>query len=237
MCQDKVLIETMGYIKKEANLSTVENNIISNTLVLESLHPYPDYHGKNLPEQSVPRSLFLIVNKDYSFEEIARIIKKIKKEFEFDFNASQGNIYFKTTSYSCIRIKYLKSFTFLPELQRRFQAEGISFAKQKTINSQGLIVIKKHFFVEEIEEGVYRDIDESSKFYIDLPVALPWNQFKEHINYIKNNLDNSDFDAAQGIFYRRSGIVELVRLYICEGEFEKVQRIHSMLIDQIEKKQ
>lgn len=237
MCQDKVLIETIGYIKKEAKLSTVENNIISNTLVLESLHPYPDYHGKNLPEQSVPRSLFLIVNKDYSFEEIARIVKKIKKEFKFDFNASQGSIYFKTTSYSCIRIKYLKSFTFLPELQRRFQAEGISFAKQKTINSQGLIVIKKHFFVEEIEEGVYRDIDESSKFYIDLPVALPWNQFKEHINYIKNNLDNSDFDAAQGIFYRRSGIVELVRLYICEGEFEKVQRIHSMLIDQIEKKQ
>jgi hypothetical protein len=227
----------MGYIKKEANLSNVENNIISNTLVLESLHPYPDYHGKNLPEQSVPRSLFLIVNKDYSFEEIARIVKKIKSEFEFDFNASQGNIYFKTTSYSCIRIKYLKSFTFLPELQRKFQAEGISFAKQKTINSAGLIVIKKHFFVEEIEEGVYRDIDESSKFYVDLPLALPWNQFKEHINYIKNNLDNSDFDAAQGVFYRRNGIVELVRLYICEGEFEKVHKIRKLLIDQINKKQ
>jgi len=40
MCQDKILIETMGYIKKEANLSTVENNIIPNTLVLESLHRY-----------------------------------------------------------------------------------------------------------------------------------------------------------------------------------------------------
>lgn len=237
MCQEKVLIETIGYIKKEANLSTVENNIISNTLVLESLHPYPDYHGKNLPEQSTPRSLFLIVNKDYSFEDIARIIKKIKGEFEFDFNASLGNIYFKTTSYSCIRIKYLKSFNFLPELQRRFQIEGISFAKQKTINSVGIIVIKKHFFVEEIEDGIYRDIDESSKFYVNLPVALPWNEFKEQISRIKNNIDNSDFDAAQGVFYRKSGIVELARLYICEGEFEKVQRIHKMFKDQIEKKQ
>ncbi len=237
MCQDKALIETIGYIKKEANLSTVENNIILNTLVLESLHPYPNYHGKNLPEQSTPRSLFLIVNKDYSFEEIARIIKKIKGEFEFDFNASKGNIYFKTSSYSCIRIKYLKSFSFLPELQRMFQNEGISFAKQKTINSIGLIVIKKHFFVDEIEEGIYRDIDESSKFYVDLPVSLPWNEFQDHINYIKNNIDNSDFDAAQGVFYRRNGIVELARVYICEGEFEKVQRFRKMFIDQIKKKQ
>jgi len=237
MCQDKVLIETMGYIKKEANLSTVENNIISNTLVLESLNPYPDYHGKNLPEQSAPRSLFLIVNKDYSFEELARIIKKIKGEFQFDFNASQGNIYFKTSSYFCIRIKYLKSFTFLPELQQKFQNEGIRFTKQKTINSAGLIVIKKHFYVDEIEEGIYQDIDEDSKFYIDLPVALPWDDFKEHISRIKNNLDNSDFDAAQGVFYRKSGIVEIARLYICEGEFEKVQKIRKMLIEQIEKKQ
>jgi hypothetical protein len=237
MCQDKILIETMGYIKKEANLSTVQNNIIPHTLVLESLQPYPDYHGKNMPEQSTPRSLFLIVNKDYSFEEIARIIKKIKGDFDFDFNASQGNIYFKTTSYSCIRIKYLKSFTFLPELQRMFQNEGISFAKQKTINSVGLIVIKKHFFVDEIEEGIYRDIDESSKFYVDLPVVLPWGEFKEQVHNIKNNLDNSDFDAAQGVFYRRNGIVEVVRLYMCEGEIEKVQRIHKMFIDQINKKQ
>ena len=237
MCQDKVLIETIGYIKKEVNLSTLESYVIPNTLVLESLHPYPDYHGKNLPEKSKPRSIFLIVNKDYSYKEIARVTKKIKQEYEFDFNASQGNIYFKTTSYPCIRIKHLKSYTFLPELQSKFQDEGIKFAKQKSINSSGLIVINKHFYVDEVEEGVYRDIDEDSKFYVEIPVDLPWSEFKEQILNVKNNIDNSNFDAAQGVFYRRSGIVEVVRLYICEGEFEKVLRIHKMLTNQIKKKQ
>jgi len=237
MCQDKIIIETMGYIKKEANLSTVENNIIPNTLVLESLHLYPGYHGKNLPEQSVPRSLFLIVNKDYSFEEIARIIKKIKREFQFDFDASQGNIYFKTTSYSCIRIKYLKSFTFLPELQGLFKEQGIKFAKQKNIDSLGLIVINKHFYISELEEGMYKDLEEDSKFYIELPEELSWDTFKEFTISIKNNIDNSDFDAAQGILYRKKGIVEVVRLYICEGEYEKVKHIRQMYIDQIEKMQ
>ncbi|MBU8893685.1 MAG: hypothetical protein KOO66_12975 [Bacteroidales bacterium] len=236
MCQDKVLIETIGYIKKEANLSTLEGYIIPNTLVLESLHPYPDYHGKNLPEKSKPRSLFLIVNKDYSYEEIARVTKKIKQEFEFDFNASQGNIYFKTTSYPCIRIKYLKSFTFLPELQGLFQEYGIKFAKQKMINSKGIIIINKHFFVSESGEGLYNDLEEDSKFYIELPKDLPWDEFKEFTQSIKNNIDNSDFDAAQGVFYRKEGIIEVVRLYICEGDTGKVKNIHKLYIDKIQKK-
>lgn len=235
MANDKILIETMGYIKKEAHLSTVKDNIVPNTFVLESLHPYPGYHGKNLPEQSGPRSLFLILSNDYTFEDIARITKRIKEKVSYDFNASIGNIYFKTNSYSCIRIKYLKSFSFLPELQSLYQQEGVKFAKQKSIDKEGLIIIKKHFAVEELEEGIYRDIAEDSKFYIELPEDLKWDTFKDYTLYIRNNIDGSNFDAAQGVFYRNGGIIELVRLYICEGEFDMVGKIRKMYLDQIDK--
>lgn len=235
MCQDSILIETVGYIKKEENLTTVENNIIPNTFVLESLHPFPGYHGANLPEKPRPRSLFLIVTKDYTFEEIARITKKIKQNFQYDFNASIGHIYFKTTSYNCIRIKYLKSFTFLPELQGLFQEYGIKFTKQKMIDAKGIIVINKNFYIAELEEGLYDDLEEDSKFYIELPRDLPWDVFKEYTLSIKNNIDNSDFDAAQGVFYRKEGIVEVVRLYICEGETDKIKTIHKRYIDMIKK--
>ncbi len=236
MCQDRTLIETVGYIKKEQNLTTVENNIIPHTLVLESLHPFPGYHGTNLPDKSKPRSLFLILTKEHSFEDIARITKQIKQNFRYDFNASAGHIHFKTTSYPCIRIKYLKSFTFLPELQGLYQEHGIKFAKQKMIDSQGLIVINKNFYVDELEEGIYNDLEEDSKFYIDLPKDLPWDVFKEFTLSIKNNVDNSDFDAAQGIFYRKEGIVEVVRLYICEGQLDKIKTIRRLYIDLIEKR-
>lgn len=237
MAKDKILIETMGYIKKEAHLSTVESNIVSNTFVLESLHPFPGYHGKNLPEKTTPRSLFLILSSEYSFEEIARITKKIQSKLHYDFNASIGNIYFRNSSYSCIRIKYLKSFTFLPDIQNCYQDEGIKFAKTKSINKPGLIIIKKHFYVEELNDGIYRDIEEDSKFYIELPKDLPWNKFKDYTTHIKNNMDNSNFDAAQGVFYRKTGIVELVRIYICEGEFEKISYIQKMYIDKINKEE
>ncbi len=235
MCQDQILIETVGYIKKEENLTTVENNIIPHTFVLENLQPFPGYHGANLPEKLRPRSLFLIVTKEHSFEEIARITKKIKQNFQYDFNASIGHIYFKTSSYTCIRIKYLKSFTFLPELQGLYQEHGIKFAKQKMIDSKGLIVINKHFYVSEPEEGLYDDLEEDSKFYIEVPKDLPWDVFKEFTLSIKNNIDNSDFDAAQGVFYRKEGIVEVVRIYICEGEMDKIKTIHKLYIDMIKK--
>ena len=235
MSNEKVLIETMGYIKKEANLSTVENNIAPNTLVLESLHPFPGYHGSNLPEQTAPRSLFLIVSKEYTYEEVARFTKKIKNDTKHDFDASIGNIYFKSNSYSCIRIKHLKSFTFLSEIQSLYQNEGVKFVKKKLINSIGLIVIKKHFNIDEIEKGIYRDLGESSKFYIELPKDFGWDDFKDATLHIRNNLDNSNFDAAQGVFYRKSGIVEVVRLYICEGEYEVVKQIQKMYVDLIHK--
>ncbi|MFC2103817.1 hypothetical protein ACFLS4_00505 [Bacteroidota bacterium] len=236
MCQDRILIETIGYIKKEQNLTTVENNIIPNTFVLESLHPFPGYHGANLPEKSKPGSLFLIVSKEYSFEEIARITKNIKQNFQCDFNASRGSIYFKTATYPCIRIKYLKSFTFLPELQGLYQEHGIKFAKQKIIDTKGLIVINKHFYVDEIEEGLYNDLEEDSKYYIELLKDLSWDVFKEFTLNIRNNIDNSNFATAQGVFYRKDGIKEVVRLYICEGEIDKIKTIQKLYNDLIQKK-
>ena len=204
---------------------------------MESSQSFPGYHGANLPDKSTPRSIFLIVSKQYTFEEVARITKKIKQNFKYDFNASVGNIYFKTTSYSCIRIKYLKSFTFLPELQNLYQNEGIKFARQKTINSPALIVINKHFYVEETDQGVYSDLEEESKFYIELPEDLSWDVFKEFTYNIKNNIDNSNFDAALGVFYRKHGIVEVVRLYINESDTDQIKVIQKYYTDLIEKKQ
>jgi len=236
MSQDRILLETVGYIKKEQTLTTVENNIIPNSFVLESQHPFPGYHGANLPEKPKPGSLFLILADDHTAEEIARITKKIQKNLQYDFNASEGHIYFKTSNYSCIRIRHLKSFAFLPEIQRLYQDNGISFAKQKMIDSKGLIVINKSFYVEEIEDGLYNDLEEDSKYYIELPKDLPWDVFQEFTTNIKNNLDNSDFAVAQGVFYRKAGIVEVVRLYICEGEMDKVRTIRKLYADLIQKK-
>ncbi len=235
MSHNHIHIETMGYIKKEANLTTVENNIVPETLVLESLYPYPGYYGENQPEKPCPRSLFLIVDKTYSLEEIARITAKVKKEFTHDFDMSYGNIYLKRKTYACIRIKYLKSFHFISELQALLQDYQVKFLKKKAIDEKGIIVIHKNFYVQEMEEGIYSDLEEV-KSYLELPVNLSWETFKQLTHDIKNNLTNNNFDAAQGIFFRKKGIVDVIRVYDCQPGYERFKMIREMYLERIKKK-
>ena len=236
MCKDSIFIETMGYIKKQVKLTTVESNIIPNTFVLESLHPFPGYHGQNLPDKSCPRSLFFIVEKEYTWEEIARIENKIKQEFKYDFNISHGNIYLKKATYSCIRIKYLSSFTFVPELQNLLKDYHVKFLKKREVNESGLIVIHKHFYVQEMEEGFYSDLDEEVKYYFELPVALSWDVFKDFTFFVKNNIINNNFDVAQGIFFRKKGIVDVIRIYDYEAGLDRFKMIRNKYLDEIRKK-
>ena len=235
MNQENTIIETIGYIKKEESLVTVENNILSNTLVLESLHPFPGYHG-NLPNKSRPNSLFLVTSKDYSFEEIARVTNKIKETFKNEFDAKQGHIHFKAETLSCIRINRLKSFAFISELQNLFANFDIKLAKQKSINSDGIIVINKHFFINEYEKGIYRDLVNESQSYFEIPTKLSWETFKDYTVNIKYNIDNNNFDAAQGAFYRKTGIVDLVRIYEEEkSSIERIKTIQRAYLEEIRK--
>jgi hypothetical protein len=228
-------IETIGYIKKEVTLTTVENNIVPGTLVLESLYPYPGYYGENLPENPCPRSLFIVVDRAYNAEEIARIATKVKKEFTHDFDMSYGNIYFKSKTYPCLRIKYLKHFQFIPELQVLLKEQQVKYHKKKEIDEKAIIVVYKNFYVEEVEKYIYVDLDEN-KSYLELPVQIPWETFKEFTHDIKNNLSDNNFDAAQGVLFRKKGIVDVVRLYDCKPGFERFKIIREMYLREIEKK-
>lgn len=234
MNQLETNLETFGYIKKEESLVTVENNIIPNTLVLESLHPFPGYLG-DFPENSKPRSLFLITTNDYSYEEIARYTKNICESIKFNFNVSQGHLFFKSEVLPCIRIKYLKSFTFISELQNHFKDAGIKFAKQKAINASAMIVINKPFKIADTGDGTFKDLNDVSKYYIELPNYLQWEEFKKYTANIKQNIDNNNFDAAQGVFYRESGLIDVVRIFDQEKTPDRIKVLQKAYLDEIRK--
>lgn len=226
-------VEVTGYIRKVENLVNIKSNIAPNTCVLESLLPFPGYHGQNLPDESEPRSLFFIITNNYTFEDIARLTKKIAGNFEEDFNASIGTIYIQPYTYDCVRIKYLSSFSLLPKLQDMLQKEGVKFARYRKINNMGIIVVNKNFLVEEHEEGIYFDLENPSKFYIELPENLDWETFRDFTFHIKNNLIDNNFDAALGVFYRLRGIVDVVRVYDRDNSLEKMRTLKSMYEEEV----
>ncbi len=231
----ETIIETIGYIIKEEYLSSIKDYNFANTLVLKNTQPFPGYYGNNLPSNSHSPSFFLLTSKSYSFEEIARISKKVKEIFKYDFNASSGNIFIKANKYNCIRIKYLKSINLISQLQALYIDEGIKFLRIKSVHSQGIIKIHKNFYIKEIDDDIYTDMEEESKCYFELPVLLSISEFKTYTKNIKNNLDNNLFDAACGLFYRSKGIVYVVRIYDKQKDLERIKLIREMYLDEIKK--
>jgi len=229
------MLEVSGYIKKQETLSTIGSNILANTWVLESLHPFPGYHGNNLPDESVPRSLFLMVSNGPSYEDVARFSKKIKMNFPHGFNATEGYIYFHPYTYHCIRLKYLSSFDYIPQLQEMFQKEGVKFMKYREMEKEAIIRINKCFWLEEQEPGIYRDMNNQVKCYIELPEQVGWDHFKRYTFNIKNNLVDNNFDAALGVFYRKKGIVDMVRIYDRDRSLDKMRQLKERYQEEIRK--
>ena len=229
------MLEVFGYIQKQETLATIDEHIMPQTWVLESLKPFPGYHGSNLPDESDPRSIFLILNYALSFEEVARMAKKVKKQHGHDFNASDGCIYFKPYTYHCIRLKYLSSFRYINRLQELFAEAGAKYMKTRELHREGLIKINKNFLVREIEPGIYQDMHNQVKGYIELPEKTEWEDFEKYTFNIKNNLVDNNFDAARGVFFRKKEIVDVVRIYDLDRSIEKMRILKDMYEEEIRK--
>jgi len=206
-------IESIGYILKVEDLSPVQYYVMGNTLVMESLEPFPGYHGKHVPTSLKPRNIYLMVKNGYDFEEIARLSREIHKSFPYRFSGTPAEIEIRNKRYHAIRIKFLESFEMITELQGLYKDAGIRFIKFKRLEGSARIKVHRYFLVEETAPGVFRDLQEAEQFYLEIPVLLRWKSFEAITRDVKNNVDNSNFDAALGMMYRYEGPVELIRIW------------------------
>jgi len=226
------MIETIGYITKEEHLASLEHDILPNTMVIETREPFPGYHGKDLPDTSTPEFVFFVTKQKYTTEHIARVTQNIRKYFKDDVDIARAEITIYNTKYSCIRVKNCEDYSKVVELQECYKGEGIKFAKKKKVDTVGLIRIQKHFSIEETTEGIYKDMEEEHTTYLQVPIFMTWPQFKSITYKIKNNMGDSNFDAAQGLFYRRGNIVDLVRIY-ADIDINKLEDIRSRYLKEI----
>lgn len=220
------IIETIGGLAKEESLITLTDNILPNSFVLETLEPYPGYHGSNLPTDSKPISVFLITKKRYSTEKIFRVAHMIRKYFNHSFDAVPGSICIQNDIIPCIRIRYLENYQLIGELQKCFLSEGILFAKKRNMKGEGIIQLRKHFVIEEIEEGILKDLDDSATYYLKINQQLKWKLFMQITQKIQNNVDNSNFDAALAAIYTKD-IIDVVRIYANNITIENLRQIRE----------
>jgi hypothetical protein len=228
------IIQTMGSIAKVEKLATLENNILANTLVLEETEPFPGYHGANLPSGYNPTAIYLIIKKKLSNIKIRRITQEIKKYFKHEFDGTAATICINNDVYSAIRLRYFKDIKVIPELQKDYMYEGVKFEKKKAVRGDGIIELNKHFELEALGEGIYKDLEDPFMFYLRIPKHMSWQMFMEITTSIKHNLDNLNFDGALGSIYLKD-IIDVVRIFAKDMELKDLTEIRQQYLNELRK--
>ena len=227
-------IETLGSLFKEEVLQNVEHHILPNTFVLESLEPFPGYHGENLPSEAKPEVLYLGLSKKHDIEEIFRVSQSLHGYLKLKFDATPGELFLHNTRYSCIRLRGMRSYSDIANIQGCYLDSGFAFMKAHKLKDSGLIRIDKVFSMEGMAEHVYRDLDDDLTFYIDIPYHFNWNLFRQVTLNVKNNLDNRNFDAALGFIYHKN-ILDLIRIYTKNPDVNRLLQIREKYLEEIRK--
>ncbi|MDX9852516.1 MAG: hypothetical protein RBS81_01855 [Tenuifilaceae bacterium] len=217
---------TRGVTIKEEKVKSLAANVLPNTLVLENYEPYPGYYGYfHPPFDSTPRSIFIVLAKDYNILELARVMAKVGRERLHDCDGTIGYLKIDNDTFQCIRIKHLPCFDEIPDIQSRFVSNGIEMLKHKEIDKPVLITVHKSFLIEVVADGIFQNTIEENKYYFELDTALTWEQFKEVTEIVRNNIPNNLFDAALGFFWTLHGPVDVVRIYDTKANLERITEI------------
>lgn len=229
----KNIIKTVGSILKKETLLNVPNEFSKKYFVLKNSHPYPGYYEQSIPDENilVPDSLFLITKEIYSHEKIFRIAQTIRNCCGINFNATPASIQVFNVTKSCIRIKGFDDLNNLENLVNEFVKYDIRIDKQGQIHEYKVLInVFKYFNVQETAKDEWADLDDKRFNYFRLKKFIEWEEFEEISLKIKHNIENNQFDVAQGVFYLDNSIVDVVRIYSDKIDNNRMDKIKDLYI-------
>ena len=229
---DKKNVATIGTITKKELLQSVDLEECK-TLILETSNAFPGYHGYNLPEKSVPGSLFLITKIHHSDEDILRAIGSIKSDEHPEFDATPCTVTYRNQDVYGIRFKNLK-YNDIKTIVKLFNEHDIFFKERKLITPyQSLIRIRKFFEMDRVDAGIYIDSNSENHYYVEIPKALTWDEFEKITYGIKQNIEDSNFDAALVYIFSKHGIIDMVRIFYADNNLDKLKVIKRKYLKNI----
>lgn len=228
-------IETFGSLTKVETLHTIDHNVMPNSFVLETMEPFPGYYERTMPDDITPRSLFIVLKKDYPIECVLRACQRIKYFGSFSCDFTFATLWIYNNKYTAIRLKDLQDFSEIAPIQEAIVKEELELKRRKTLQASAFIRISKTFMVEEKTDGIYQDLDETDMYYLEIPELLNWNVFENLTKQVKNNITNRGFDAALAVIYRKNKVVDLIRIYDKRIDTERAARLRSNYLNEIKR--
>lgn len=226
----KIILETIGSISKKEILGTVEKEFCNNAFVLENIYPFPGYYHNTVPDKAVlnPGSMFLVTRKRHLEEVIMRKTKVVIEQLGKEFNAAIGIVPVFKENRSVIRLKKVESYEDMIKIIDFYRKAGIEFSKYRNIAPyEEIIKIRKYFILNELEEGLFEDLETKGMYYFSIPKHLTWNQFEKMTIDLKRNFPANKFDAALGAIYRKNCLLDVIRIYDTEADSSRVKVIRD----------
>ncbi len=228
-------LSSIGSITKKDWIILNDRIDEKSTLVFISEHPYSGYYGTTVPDSSEPQSMFLVTAHNYKDDRIIRSIQAVKTYFKYDFDAVPGTISFLNKHLGIIRVRCL-SYEHVPELVKAFTAEGIDFMPHRKFPPfEAILRVTKYFSTEEVEEGIFLDVNNPYFAYLHIDRFLRWNTFENIYRQVKNNITDFSFDAALANMYDSSGVLDFVRIFDEKRSIEKLKILHQKFTERIAK--
>ncbi len=212
-------IASLGFVLKKEKLASLKTPVNYSEFILEAIQPYPGYYSpQHIPSWSAgpkTKSIYLLMKpfECCNEEHIARMSQEIIEKSKLKLEARPGTLMIGQKEYSCIRIRLDSTFV-IPEVVEKFCEKGVSFLKKRNLNEmECMIKVQKFFVIEQEDEGVYQDTEDSNIYYLQMTHNIPWNEFEDMTMRIKNTLSLSGFDAALANIYYGNGFIDFIRIY------------------------
>lgn len=229
--------EYFGVIIKVETLVSLEDKVMPNTFVLEAPEPFPGYYQyyHEHPVMHKPQYVYLVLDREYSLEQITRATQNISSYSPTLFDATPGTIYLYNEAFPVIRLRHFESYDKVYDLQSAYMDEGIRMHKayRKNIQDEATIRLRKFFTLEQKAENVFFDIHEKDHAYFLIPKQLKWKSFESLTMIVKSNWNKTIFDAAVGYFYINSKIHDMVRIYDPSLNIADIESIAKKYLERI----
>lgn len=223
-----------GYLEKIEKLTTVNDNVVPGSLVLESLLPFCDYYNDD-PHDCAPLYVYMAVDKAYSVFDIYRAAEKVRIETGFDLDIVKAFIKICDRNFDALRIRHLESFSQIKPVQEAFVKSGIKLCNMSCNKTDvdAHIFIKKVFCLHYLTQAIFIDEREANHAYLVIPHRLAFNDFAELTRRVKNNWYDTKFDAAIGAFLNEMKVVDFVRIYSKRIDKEYLETIHNLYLKKL----
>ena len=228
------VIRVCGSVIKKESICLLKDHILENTVVAEADYPYSRYYGE-VPEKPQPNSLFLFTRIFYTLEEVLRFNRQIDSCYAKNVDIATSVLDFGQQCYPAIRIKNFPDYEHLEELQQCFIKLNVHFIRKVKISETAKVKTNKCFALKRVKDGIYIDMEEKDKGYIEVNRILNEEQFEDLLTKTRNNANCRLFDAAKCGIIQNSNLTEMVRIFsekLDISMLECVQREFSTILNQ-----